>query len=124
MMTKELFYVGDRIKALRESANMTQSQIAKTFKLSRSAVNYWELGLAVPSTQYIVELAKLFRVSTDYLLGMSDNSTISVEGLSEKQVTAVLAVSFLSEVWRIRSAQRSRCGYPVPTWQYFRPKAL
>ena len=78
MMTKELFYVGDRIKALRESANMTQSQIAKTFKLSRSAVNYWELGLA-----------KLFRVSTDYLLGMSDNSTISVEGLSEKQVTAV-----------------------------------
>ena len=89
MMTKELFYVGDRIKALRESANLTQSQIAKTFKLSRSAVNYWELGLAVPSTQYIVELAKLFRVSTDYLLGMSENSTISIEGLTKNQVTAI-----------------------------------
>lgn len=91
-MPKELFTIGERIKSLRENAGMTQAQLAKTFKLSRSAVNYWEMGLSVPSTQYIIELAKLFSVSTDYLLGMNDNAAISVNGLNERQVTAVYEV--------------------------------
>lgn len=45
---------------------------------------------SVPSTQYIVELAKKFNVSTDYLLGMDKTSTISVEGLTQKQVSVIL----------------------------------
>lgn len=52
----------------------------------------WEMGLSIPSTQYVVELAKTFHVSTDYLLGMEDTSTISIKGLTEKQVSAVLNV--------------------------------
>ena len=36
--------------------------------------------------QYIVELAKLHGVSTDYLLGLNQTKTISVEGLTDKQV--------------------------------------
>lgn len=93
MIPKELFSVGERIKLLRENANMTQTQIAKNFKLSRSAVNYWEMGLAVPSTKYIIELSKFFNVSSDYILGIdSDDSTISVRGLNEKQVEAVCNV--------------------------------
>ena len=92
MLPKELFSVGDRIRALRENANMTQAQIAKKFKLSRSAVNYWEMGLSVPTTQYILELAKVFNVSTDYILGQNETSTLSVAGLTDEQVTAVAHV--------------------------------
>ena len=93
VLPKELFSVGDRIRALRENANMTQAQIAKKFKLSRSAVNYWEMGLSVPSTKYIIELSKFFHVSSDYILGIAnDNATLSVEGLTEKQITAVYNV--------------------------------
>ena len=58
--------------------------------MSRSGVNAWEMGLSVPSTQYIVELAKVFDISTDYLLGLENTSTISVKGLSQKQVSALL----------------------------------
>lgn len=69
---------------------MTQTEVAKIFKLSCSAVNYWEMGLSVPSAQYIVNLAKLFNVSTDYILGIdNEHSTVSVSGLNEKQVEAV-----------------------------------
>lgn len=50
------------------------------------------MGLFVPSTQYVVELARTFNVSTDYLLGMEDTSTISVKGLSQKQVSALLNI--------------------------------
>lgn len=89
-MSKELFTLADRIKALRIRTGMTQSEVARLLGLSRSGVNAWEMGLSVPSTQYIVELAKVFGISTDYLLGLENTSTISVKGLSQKQVSVLL----------------------------------
>ena len=51
------------------------------------------MGLSVPSTKYIIELSKFFHVSSDYILGIAnDNATLSVEGLTEKQITAVYNV--------------------------------
>ncbi|MCI8893768.1 MAG: helix-turn-helix transcriptional regulator [Lachnospiraceae bacterium] len=91
-MSKELFSLADRIKSLREGTGMTQAEIARRLGISRSGVNAWEMGLSVPSTQYIVELARNYGVSTDYLLGMKETSTISVKGLSQKQVSALLNI--------------------------------
>lgn len=92
MMSKELFLLAEKIKYLRENAGLTQSALAKELGLSRSGVNAWEMGLSIPSTHYVVELAKLFRVSTDYLLGIDASSNISVKGLSEKQVAVVMSI--------------------------------
>lgn len=89
-MSKELYTLADRIKTLREKAGLTQAEVARILGLTRSGVNAWEMGLSVPSTQYIVELAKKFNVSTDYLLGLDNTSTISVKGLTEKQVSVLL----------------------------------
>ena len=91
-MLAELIGVPERIKNLRESVNLTQAELARILNITRSAVNAWEIGLSVPSTQCIIQLSKIFCVSTDYLLGVSDNATISVKGLTEKQVTAVYNV--------------------------------
>ena len=89
-MSKELFLLAEKIKSLRETAGLTQSDLARMLGLSRSGVNAWEMGLSVPSTQYIVELAKNFNVSTDYLLGMEETSTISIKGLTQKEVSVLL----------------------------------
>ena len=91
-MSKELFCLGEKIKYLRESAGLTQAELARILGLSRSGVNAWDMGLSIPSTQYIVELAKTFNVSADYLLGIEETSTISVKGLTEKQISVVLDV--------------------------------
>ena len=80
----------DMIKTLREEAGYSQAQLAKKLDVTRSSVNAWEMGISVPSTQYIVELANIFKVSTDYLLGMENTSTISIVGLSQKQVAVLL----------------------------------
>ena len=85
-MAKELFSLAERLRLLREKAGKTQTDIAKELGLTRSSVNSWEQGFAIPSMQYIVELAKLHGVSTDYLLGLNQSKTISVEGLTDKQV--------------------------------------
>ena len=81
--------VAEKIKTLREKQNLTQSALARRLGITRSSVNAWELGISVPSTQYIVELAHIFSVSTDYLLGVDSSSTVSVEGLTEKDVQLV-----------------------------------
>ena len=81
--------VADKIKALREQSGMTQSELAKKLGITRSSVNAWEMGISVPSTQYVVELALIFGISTDYLLGVNGTSSISVEGLSDKDIELV-----------------------------------
>ena len=81
--------VADRIKNLREQKGMTQAELAKQLGITRSSVNAWEMGISVPSTQYIVELAGLFKVSTDYLLGLNTSATVSISGLTEADVQLV-----------------------------------
>lgn len=78
--------VSDRIKALRESQGLTQSELAKQLGITRSSVNAWEQGISVPSTQYIVELATIFKVSTDYLLGVNATASINVSGLTDSDI--------------------------------------
>lgn len=92
VLEKEFFYLSDRIRMLRERRGIKQAELAKTLGISRSGVNSWEMGLSVPSTRFIVELSKIFGVSTDYLLGVERNSVISVEGLSDKQVQTLLDI--------------------------------
>ncbi|MBR1820936.1 MAG: helix-turn-helix transcriptional regulator [Clostridia bacterium] len=78
--------VADRMRYLREANNLTQAGLAKHLGITRSSVNAWELGISVPSTQYIVELARTFNVSADYLLGVNSTATLDVSGLSEDDV--------------------------------------
>ena len=81
--------VADRIRVLREQKGFTQTELAKRLKITRSSVNAWEQGISVPSTQYIVELAEIFKVSTDYLLCVDNTATVSVAGLDEKDIQIV-----------------------------------
>lgn len=84
--------VAERIKRLREQKGLTQAELAKRLGITRSSVNAWEMGISVPSTQYVVELAHLFKVSTDYVLGVDGSASVSVAGLTEKDIQVVHAL--------------------------------
>lgn len=58
--------------------------------ITRNGVNSWEQGLSMPSPACLVDLAKVFGVSTDYLLGLERLTTVDVTGLADRDV-AVLA---------------------------------
>ena len=84
--------LAERIKHLGEQRPMTQVDLAKYLGVTRSGVSAWEMGISVPSTQYIVELAKFFNVSTDYLLGMEETASVSLQGLTEKDIQIVYSL--------------------------------
>lgn len=81
--------IADKIKKLREKAELTQAELARQLGVTRSGVNAWEMGITIPSTMYIVELAMLFGVSTDYLLDMPETKTISVNGLTDREIASL-----------------------------------
>lgn len=81
--------VADRIKQLRISNSMTQTELAKKLNITRSSVNAWEMGISTPSTTYLVELSQLFHVSTDYLLGLSADNSLDISNLTEKEIQLV-----------------------------------
>ena len=84
--------IADKIKFLREEKGMTQADLAKQLGITRSSVNAWEMGISTPSTQYLLELSHMFKVSTDYLLGISSDACIKTEGLSSEDIKLIYKI--------------------------------
>ena len=60
--------LGQRIQQLRQSAGMSQEELAEKLGTTRQAVSKWELDIALPEIGKIVLMSKLFSVTTDSLL--------------------------------------------------------
>lgn len=69
------------MRELRKNNNLTQDDIAKMFDVTNNAVYSWEVGKSQPSMEIIVELAKYFNVTTDYLLGLNQDDLDKIEKL-------------------------------------------
>lgn len=51
---------------------MKQSELAERFAVDQRTVSNWECGINEPNYEILIQLAKFFDVSADYLLGISD----------------------------------------------------
>ena len=61
-----------RIRELRKEHGLTQKQLADKLQTTNSAVCDWERGRTQPDLETLAKIASLFSVSSDYLLGLSD----------------------------------------------------
>lgn len=61
--------IADNIRDLRKARGMMQEQLAEALGVSAAAVSKWERDAAVPELSYILEMADLFGVSVDALVG-------------------------------------------------------
>ena len=62
-----------RLRALREASKQTQQQAADLLNVSRPAYTSYENGQREPGLEVVASIAKLYHVSGDYLLGLSDD---------------------------------------------------
>ena len=67
---------GERIKLLRSEKNILQKDIAEYLSLHVRTYQYYEASTLEPSLENLVKLADYFQVSTDYLLGRTDNQNM------------------------------------------------
>ena len=61
--------LNERLISLRKDKRMSQQDLAEALNVSRQAVSSWEVGIAIPSMDYLLALSKLFGVPTDELMG-------------------------------------------------------
>lgn len=61
-----------RVRAIREGRNMTQMQVAAELDTSQTMYSRYERGATQLPVRHLIALCKLFNVSADYLLGISD----------------------------------------------------
>lgn len=63
----------ERIKDLREDADLTQKDVANILHCSQQAYSYYELGLRDIPSNALIELSNYYNVSVDYILGITNN---------------------------------------------------
>ena len=74
--------IGSRIARLREQNGLSQADLAKRMNISRAGIQSWECGANCPSTDNLISLAKIFHVSTDYLLDIDAVNTVNLDSYS------------------------------------------
>ena len=81
-----------KLKELRMSQNLSQSDVAKKLKISPSIVSGYETGERTPSTENLLALAYLYKCSTDNHLGKSKDKppvVLETDGLTPEQIQAL-----------------------------------
>lgn len=68
----------DRLKNLRSKKNISQQQLADELHISRSVIAKWETGIALPSDEYLDELAKYFEIKKEELIDNYKTETVIV----------------------------------------------
>lgn len=61
-----------RIRDLREDKDLTQKQIGQVLNMSQTGYNQYEIGKNDIPTKILIELAKFYNTSVDYLLDLTD----------------------------------------------------
>lgn len=88
-----------RLRELRAEKNISQRKMAEMYSVSQGTYNNWEQGNTQPSIEQLIELARFFSVSVDYLIGNSDDEGyIKIqEVLSKDDVATLHTVNTLPE---------------------------
>ncbi len=64
--------LANRIRTLRTEKGISQAKLAKEIGATQKAVDFWEKGINEPKASFVINLAKFFCVSADFLLGIED----------------------------------------------------
>lgn len=77
------------MKTLRVERNFTQKQVADRVGVAVSAISSYESGMRYPSYEVLIRYARMFHVSSDYLLGISNKRTLDVSKLDDHEIEII-----------------------------------
>ncbi len=100
---------GKRVKELRQRAGLTQQQLAERILVSKAAISNYELYERNPSPEILIKLARVFHVSTDYLLGVEEKiQVLDVSDLTDEDVEVLEQTAALLRKKNLEQKQTRR----------------
>lgn len=76
----------ERIKELRLSLGLNQIQFGRKLFITKQCISNWENGNIQPSIDMLIKICNTFHVSADYLLGLTNDCSLDVSGLTAEQI--------------------------------------
>ena len=80
--------LSERLKYLRQNSGFSQREAAKLLDVSPSIISGYETGERTPSVENLLALSRIYRCSTDYLLGKENSTSLTsldISGLTDKK---------------------------------------
>lgn len=97
--------IGEKLRELRLSRNLKLENLAKVINRSYQAYSQYELGKRQPNVDIIIILSRFYGVSSDYLLGLTDDPTpyylakpenlkeLNVTGMSKDRIDLLISIT-------------------------------
>lgn len=104
--------LSNKIVGLRKSNGISQEELAEKLNISRQAISRWEMGSALPDATNILQLSKLFGVTTDYLLNddyKSDNDLPKIKEIKEDNNKQILIFLVILEIMTLLMQFMTTC---------------
>lgn len=74
--------ISERLKSLREDADLSQKELAKALGVSPSTIGMYESGKRTPDSEMLTRICDFFNITVDYLLGRSNvKKTLNIDPL-------------------------------------------
>ena len=101
--------ISEKIVHLRKLNGLSQEDLAEKLQVSRQAISRWEMGTAKPDANNILQISKLFRVTTDYLLNdeyESDNDLPKIKESNHILHMNLTLLAIISQVAFLNAAMK------------------
>lgn len=80
---------GIKIRELRKKKGLTQQQLAELVGVTKAMISAYETSMRYPSYDILIKFTRIFRVTSDYLLGIAPVKYFDIDGLTESQAEAI-----------------------------------
>ena len=92
----------ERLKELREANRLSQVQLAKELNISKQSISNWENNNILPSIDVLIKVIQYFRVSSDYILGLTERKYIEVSNLTLEELAHIQQI--INDITKIRES--------------------
>lgn len=106
--------LSEKIVMLRKQKGFSQEELAECLNVSRQTISRWELDTALPDATNIVQLSKLFEVSSDYLLNDDYKSDQDIPAVKHhKDFLMIFALQIMCFVFHLITCIFLNRAYPL-----------
>ena len=84
--------LGKKLRGLRMANKLSQAQVAERLSVTKTLISSYENDLRQPSYENLLKLSRLFKVSTDWLLGNTPQASFDFSSLTEEQTALVIGI--------------------------------
>ena len=89
-----MYYIefGNILKNLRQEKGITQTDLGNLIGATKAVISKYENSLSYPPYDILIKMSEIFKVSTDYLLGINRNKILDVSKLTDSQFNSIVKI--------------------------------